>query len=119
MASIPCTIQLAGKTASSPSRWRSPRAAQGGGGAAVRTPLPARRMQGWSLVSKVAPARGSGRVGFFKFGNKDAEGAGIYGSQGRDDFDRDDVEQVNIPSHSLNRTACYICSSSNNNGREF
>ena len=43
---------------------------------------------------KVAPARESGRVGFFKFGNKDAEGAGIYGSQARDDFDRDDVEQV-------------------------
>jgi hypothetical protein len=97
MASIPCTIQLAGKTASLPSRWRSPRAAQGGGGAAgLMTPLPARRMQGWSLLSKVAPARGSGRVGFFKFGNKDAEGAGIYGSQGRDDFDRDDVEQVKI-----------------------
>ena len=53
-------------------------------------------MQGWSLLSKVAPARESGRVGFFKFGNKDAEGAGIYGSQGRDDFDRDDVEQVKI-----------------------
>uniref|UniRef100_J3MLE3 Protein LHCP TRANSLOCATION DEFECT n=1 Tax=Oryza brachyantha TaxID=4533 RepID=J3MLE3_ORYBR len=31
------------------------------------------------------------RLGWF--GNKDAEGAGIYGSQGRDDFDRDDVEQ--------------------------
>ncbi|KAM0856149.1 hypothetical protein ACQ4PT_049296 [Festuca glaucescens] len=93
MASIPCTIQLATRTASSSSRWKSPRAAQGGGGAAPRTPLPARRMQGWSLLSKVAPARGSGRVGFFKFGNKDAEGAGIYGSQGRDDFDRDDVEQ--------------------------
>ena len=63
-------------------------------------------MQGWSLLlSKVAPARESGRVGFFKFGNKDADGAGIYGSQGRDDFDRDDVEQVNIrsvPVRSLN-----------------
>ena len=92
MASITCTIQLAARTASS---WRSPRAAQGGGGAGLRT---AQRMQGWSLLSKVAPARGSGRVGFFKFGNKDAEGAGIYGSQGRDDFDRDDVEQVKIPS---------------------
>ncbi|KAF7015480.1 hypothetical protein CFC21_029319 [Triticum aestivum] len=91
MASIPCTIQLATKTASSSSGWRSPRAAQGGlrtpqlgGGAAWLRP---------SLLSKVAPARESGRVGFFKFGNKDAEGAGIYGSQARDDFDRDDVEQ--------------------------
>ena len=35
---------------------------------------------------------------FFKFGNKDAEGAGIYGSQARDDFDRDDVEQVSARS---------------------
>eukprot|EP00897_Mesotaenium_endlicherianum_P005844 jgi/Mesen1/5288/ME000263S04396 len=33
---------------------------------------------------------------WFKFGNKnglDSEGAGIWGSQMRDDFDRDDVEQ--------------------------
>lgn len=32
---------------------------------------------------------------WFRFGNRgvDAEGAGIYGSQTRDDFDRDDVEQ--------------------------
>lgn len=32
---------------------------------------------------------------WFKFGSNglDSEGAGIYGSQGRDDFDRDDVEQ--------------------------
>ncbi|GAB2277820.1 hypothetical protein Dimus_012524 [Dionaea muscipula] len=32
---------------------------------------------------------------WFKFGKNgvDAEGAGIYGSQSRDDFDRDDVEQ--------------------------
>ncbi|EMS68093.1 hypothetical protein TRIUR3_10983 [Triticum urartu] len=91
MASIPCTIQLATKAASSSSGWRSPRAVGGvlrtpqlGGGAAWLRP---------SLLSKVAPARESGRVRFFKFGNKDAEGAGIYGSQARDDFDRDDVEQ--------------------------
>ncbi|CAM6103184.1 unnamed protein product [Calypogeia fissa] len=34
-------------------------------------------------------------AGWFKFGSNglDSEGAGIYGSQGRDDFDRDDVEQ--------------------------
>jgi hypothetical protein len=30
----------------------------------------------------------------FQIGNKDAEGAGIYGSQSRDDFSRVDVEQV-------------------------
>lgn len=41
-------------------------------------------------------ARGGGVMCWFKFGNRgvDAEGAGIYGSQSRDDFDRDDVEQV-------------------------
>lgn len=41
---------------------------------------------------------------FFKFGKNgvDAEGAGIYGSQSRDDFERDDVEQVQFcHSHSL------------------
>eukprot|EP01018_Ginkgo_biloba_P010415 Gb_05109 [translate_table: standard] len=33
---------------------------------------------------------------WFKFGKSgvDAEGAGIYGSQRRDEFERDDVEQV-------------------------
>ncbi|KAF7146596.1 hypothetical protein RHSIM_Rhsim04G0001800 [Rhododendron simsii] len=33
---------------------------------------------------------------WFKFGQNgvDAEGAGIYGSQSRDDYDRDDVEQI-------------------------
>lgn len=33
---------------------------------------------------------------WFRFGNRglDSEGAGIYGSQRRDEFDRDDVEQV-------------------------
>ena len=35
---------------------------------------------------------------WFKFGSNgmDSTGAGIYGSQTRDDFDRDDVEQVRI-----------------------
>ncbi|CAL5086404.1 unnamed protein product [Urochloa decumbens] len=97
MASIPCTFQLSARTV-------SPRAsaAQGQG---LRTPLlgsgsgAARRGLGWlrpSRLSRVVPASESGRVGptcWFKFGNKDAEGAGIYGSQARDDFDRDDVEQ--------------------------
>lgn len=41
-------------------------------------------------------AQGGARLtAWFKFGKNglDAEGAGIYGSQGREDFDRDDVEQ--------------------------
>ncbi|KAJ3705275.1 hypothetical protein LUZ61_008980 [Rhynchospora tenuis] len=50
---------------------------------------------------RVGAAKRSSKVGirgtkvtcWFRFGNKDAEGAGIYGSQTRDDFDRDDVEQ--------------------------
>lgn len=102
MASIPCTFQLS----TAASRRVSPRAAaqgrgQGGGGAVLRTPLlgAGRRGLGWlrpSRLSRVVPASESGRAGttcWFKFGNKDAEGAGIYGSQARDDFDRDDVEQ--------------------------
>lgn len=105
MASIPCTFQLS----TAVSRRVSPRAAaqgkgQGGGAARLRTALlgsgAGRRGLGWlrpSRLSRVVPASESGRVGptcWFKFGNKDAEGAGIYGSQARDDFDRDDVEQV-------------------------
>ncbi|CAN6175604.1 unnamed protein product [Urochloa humidicola] len=94
MASIPCTFQLSARTV-------SPRASAAQG---LRTPLlgsgAGRRGLGWlrpSGLSRVVPASESGRVGptcWFKFGNKDAEGAGIYGSQARDDFDRDDVEQV-------------------------
>ncbi|KAG6553276.1 hypothetical protein Mapa_005010 [Marchantia paleacea] len=41
------------------------------------------------------PQNGSRVNAWFKFGKNglDSEGAGIYGSQARDDFDRDDVEQ--------------------------
>ncbi|RLN36271.1 protein LHCP TRANSLOCATION DEFECT [Panicum miliaceum] len=102
MASIPCTFQLSAKTAAAAaSRRVSPQAAAQGQG--LRTPPlgsgAARRGLGWlrpSRLSRVVPASESGRVGptcWFRFGNKDAEGAGIYGSQSRDDFDRDDVEQ--------------------------
>uniref|UniRef100_A0A0E0EC60 Protein LHCP TRANSLOCATION DEFECT n=1 Tax=Oryza meridionalis TaxID=40149 RepID=A0A0E0EC60_9ORYZ len=89
MASIPCTFQLSARASS---------ASAAAAAAARRSPRAAARL-GWlrpSRLSAVVPASESGRVGptcFFKFGNKDAEGAGIYGSQGRDDFDRDDVEQ--------------------------
>lgn len=49
-----------------------------------------------SFTSKFGPSNGSRFTCWFKFGKNgvDAEGAGIYGSQSRDDFDRDDVEQV-------------------------
>ncbi|KAI4308033.1 hypothetical protein L6164_031152 [Bauhinia variegata] len=47
------------------------------------------------LTSELGPSNGSRAKCWFKFGQNgvDAEGAGIYGSQSRDDFDRDDVEQ--------------------------
>ncbi|XP_058721770.1 protein LHCP TRANSLOCATION DEFECT-like [Vicia villosa] len=53
---------------------------------------------GWSsssITSRIGPSNGSRFTSWFKFGKNgvDAEGAGIYGSQARDDFDRDDVEQ--------------------------
>ncbi|CAN7047260.1 unnamed protein product [Brassica oleracea var. botrytis] len=43
----------------------------------------------------LGPSNGSKATCWFKFGKNgvDAENAGIYGSQSRDDFDRDDVEQ--------------------------
>ncbi|GLU23610.1 hypothetical protein SLE2022_396030 [Rubroshorea leprosula] len=45
--------------------------------------------------SRIGPSNGSRTKCWFRFGKNgvDAEGAGIYGSQSRDDFDRDDVEQ--------------------------
>ncbi|XWS09828.1 hypothetical protein CRYUN_Cryun39dG0023100 [Craigia yunnanensis] len=49
----------------------------------------------WARPSGIGPSNGSRTQCWFKFGKNgvDAEGAGIYGSQSRDDFDRDDVEQ--------------------------
>ncbi|XP_004493199.1 protein LHCP TRANSLOCATION DEFECT [Cicer arietinum] len=56
-----------------------------------------KRSVGWSsLTSRInGPSNGSRFTCWFKFGKNgvDAEGAGIYGSQTRNDFDRDDVEQ--------------------------
>ncbi|KAI5605716.1 hypothetical protein POPTR_001G420900v4 [Populus trichocarpa] len=50
---------------------------------------------GWLRPCRIGPSNGSRAKCWFKFGKNgvDAEGAGIYGSQTRDDFDRDDVEQ--------------------------
>ncbi|KFK39362.1 hypothetical protein AALP_AA3G234800 [Arabis alpina] len=47
------------------------------------------------LRIQLGPSNGSRATCWFKFGKNgvDAENAGIYGSQSRDDFDRDDVEQ--------------------------
>ncbi|CAN1147038.1 Protein LHCP TRANSLOCATION DEFECT [Linum perenne] len=50
---------------------------------------------GWVPPCRIRPSKGLRVNAWFKFGKNgvDAEGAGIYGSQSRDDFDRDDVEQ--------------------------
>ncbi|XP_008775505.1 protein LHCP TRANSLOCATION DEFECT [Phoenix dactylifera] len=86
MASIPCAIYVSIPPSSS-SGLRSPF-------------LALTRRLGWLRDSRMRAKVGPGCAGsrarcWFRFGNKgvDAEGAGIYGSQSRDDFDRDDVEQ--------------------------
>lgn len=57
--------------------------------------LPKRPVRiGAAKLKRTSNVRGTKVTCWFRFGNKDAEGAGIYGSQSRDDFDRDDVEQV-------------------------
>ncbi|KAI5077803.1 hypothetical protein GOP47_0007627 [Adiantum capillus-veneris] len=43
-------------------------------------------------LRRLCPPSRARTTAWFKFGT-DSEKAGIYGSQGRDDFDRDDVEQ--------------------------
>ncbi|KAI6690532.1 hypothetical protein NL676_027360 [Syzygium grande] len=57
--------------------------------------LGARSKLGWARPVRIGPCNGSRARCWFKFGKNgvDAEGAGIYGGQSRDDFDRDDVEQ--------------------------
>ncbi|KAG6405140.1 hypothetical protein SASPL_132724 [Salvia splendens] len=53
------------------------------------------RSIGWCNPTRLGPTCGFRTTCWFRFGKNgvDAEGAGIYGSQARDDFDRDDVEQ--------------------------
>lgn len=92
-ASIPCAVQLpfsSKATTSSPSSSSS-------------TNLSSRFLGirssklGWVRPAGIGPRNDRSRAKcWFKFGKNgvDAEGAGIYGSQSRDDFDRDDVEQV-------------------------
>lgn len=47
----------------------------------------------WVSPVAIGPSNGSRATCWFNF-RQNAEGAGIYGSQSRDDFNRDDVEQV-------------------------
>ncbi|CAD5179772.1 unnamed protein product [Musa acuminata subsp. malaccensis] len=88
MASIPCNFYFQIPSPSSSSAKPS------------SSFLSLTRRLGWvkpsKMRSKVGPeTNGSRTTCWFRFGNRgvDAEGAGIYGSQTRDDFDRDDVEQ--------------------------
>ncbi|KAL8243407.1 hypothetical protein R6Q59_009665 [Mikania micrantha] len=56
-----------------------------------------RRLGFCKPTSRIGPSsNGSKSTCWFKLGKNgvDAEVAGIYGSQSRDDFDRDDVEQA-------------------------
>ncbi|KAI5084753.1 hypothetical protein GOP47_0000922 [Adiantum capillus-veneris] len=48
--------------------------------------------KGLSQLRLLCPPSSARTIAWFKFGT-DSEKAGIYGSQGRNDFDRDDVEQ--------------------------
>ncbi|XP_062169665.1 protein LHCP TRANSLOCATION DEFECT [Alnus glutinosa] len=87
MASIPCTTHLPFTFKSSPSPC-----------SLSKFNIQFLGMQnrlGWVRPSRLGPSNGSRAKCWFKFGKNgvDAEGAGIYGSQSRDDFDRDDVEQ--------------------------
>ncbi|XP_074568704.1 protein LHCP TRANSLOCATION DEFECT-like [Curcuma longa] len=93
MASIPCTVryQIPLRTTTSPSSFSV---------SLSSSFLAFTRRLGWlsdsRLRSKLGPETNGYRTTcWFRFGNRgvDSEGAGIYGSQKRDDFDRDDVEQ--------------------------
>ncbi|KAK9269485.1 hypothetical protein L1049_001260 [Liquidambar formosana] len=96
MASIPCTIQLPftpkppSTSFSSSSSFSTKFSSRF---------LGIRKTLGWFRPSRIGfrygPCTGSRAKCWFKFGKNgvDAEGAGIYGSQTREDFDRDDVEQ--------------------------
>ncbi|KAL6999329.1 hypothetical protein U1Q18_000489 [Sarracenia purpurea var. burkii] len=94
MTSIPCSVRLIFATHSCSSSSSS----RGSATDLLRiTPRfqGVREKLGWSKPSRIGPSNGSRATCWFKFGKNgvDAEGAGIYGSQTRDDFDRNDVEQ--------------------------
>ncbi|MQM11434.1 hypothetical protein Taro_044341 [Colocasia esculenta] len=113
MASIPCSIYMdfpqaaSHLSSSSSSSSSASRSASGSALAARRLRSPflglSRRLRCLGGPSRLRAtvwpggrgAAGGGARCWFKFGNRgvDSEGAGIYGSQTRDDFGRDDVEQ--------------------------
>nr|DAD23341.1 TPA_asm: hypothetical protein HUJ06_024804 [Nelumbo nucifera] len=93
MASVPCSVQLNLPSATCGSSSLNKYGSQFLGG---------RRGLGWfrecKIGSKIGPCSGSRAKCWFKFGKRgvNAEDAGVYGSQTRDDFDRDDVEQIRM-----------------------
>eukprot|EP00262_Sarcandra_glabra_P004748 TRINITY_DN159_c0_g1_i1.p1 TRINITY_DN159_c0_g1~~TRINITY_DN159_c0_g1_i1.p1 ORF type:complete len:198 (+),score=37.50 TRINITY_DN159_c0_g1_i1:52-594(+) len=95
MASIPCSIHLI-----LPSISASSSSSSSSSSFKLTSPfIGFKKKLGWfkscRMRAKIGPCSGSRAKCWFKFGKNgvDAEGAGIYGSQSRDDFDRDDVEQ--------------------------
>ncbi|MED6133022.1 hypothetical protein PIB30_024396 [Stylosanthes scabra] len=97
MASIPCNTHQPIITSCSSSKSKSCLASTNKLSTSVF--LGSRKSVGWLRVTNsgimIGPSNGSKATCWFRFGKNgvDAEGAGIYGSQRRDDFDRDDVEQ--------------------------
>ncbi|XP_052206555.1 protein LHCP TRANSLOCATION DEFECT [Diospyros lotus] len=93
MASLFCTVQpiFASQSRNSSPSSSSPRLPK------IKTQfLGVAKRLGWVRPARIGPSSsGSRATCWFRFGKNgvDAEGAGIYGSQTRDDFDRDDVEQ--------------------------
>ncbi|KAG9454101.1 hypothetical protein H6P81_007005 [Aristolochia fimbriata] len=89
MASIPCTFHVATSSSSSLSSSSGLRSSFLGKGKTLGC------FRACRIGKKVVPDSGFRVQSWFRFGKNgvDAEGAGIYGSQSRDDFDRDDVEQ--------------------------
>ncbi|KAF6162914.1 hypothetical protein GIB67_021063 [Kingdonia uniflora] len=87
MASIPCTIGLSFPSTNNTSYSVLLKLCSGF--------LGIRKKKLGYCCSRIGPSNGSRTKCWFKFGKNgvDAEGAGIYGSQSRNDFDRDDVEQ--------------------------
>ncbi|OMO80605.1 hypothetical protein CCACVL1_12859 [Corchorus capsularis] len=87
MASIPCMFQISFTSKPRSSLPSLPKLSS--------RFLGSQNSLSWIKPSRIGPSNGSRTKCWFKFGKNgvDAEGAGIYGSQGRDDFDRDDVEQ--------------------------
>ncbi|XP_055808887.1 protein LHCP TRANSLOCATION DEFECT [Solanum dulcamara] len=85
MASIPCTLHLSFSSSSRPN-FSSVKLNSCFVGVSKLKRI------GWCRPNGLGPNCGSRTTCWFNF-RQNAETAGVYGSQSRDDFDRDDVEQ--------------------------